>query len=53
MHGALPASAQAGLRRVAASRDAIAAALLLLSDAQRVGTLTPPQIINLINSSVP
>ena len=53
MHGALPASVQAGLRRVAASRDAIAAALLLLSDAQRVGTLTPPQIINLINSSVP
>ena len=33
--------------------DAIAAALLLLSDAQRVGTLTPPQIIDLINSSVP
>lgn len=53
MHGALPASVQAGLRRVAATPDAIAAALLLLSDAQRVGTLTPSQIINLINSSVP
>jgi len=53
MHGALPASVRGGLQRVAGSPDAIAAALLLLSDAQRVGTLTPPQIIDLINSSVP
>lgn len=53
MDGALPTSVREGLQRVAASPDAIAAALLLLSDAQRVGTLTTQQIIDLINSSVP
>ena len=50
MDGALPASVREGLQRVAANPDAIAAALLLLSDAQRVGTLTPQQIIDLVNS---
>ena len=53
MDGMLPVSVREGLRHVAATPDAITAALLLLSDAQRVGTLTPQQIIDLINSSVP
>ena len=53
MDGALPASVREGLRRLTANPDSIAAALLLLSDAQRVGTLTLPQIIDLVDSSGP
>ena len=50
MDGALPASVRGGLERVAASGEAVAAGLLLLSSSQRVGTLTVPQIIELVDS---
>lgn len=51
MAGALPASVRGGLERVTANREAVAAGLLLISNAQRVGTLTMQQIIELIDST--
>lgn len=51
MDGALPASVRAGLQRVTSSRDAIAVALMLISNAQRTGTLTIQQIIDLVDST--
>lgn len=51
MAGALPASVRGGLERVAANGEAVAAGLLLISNAQRVGTLTMQQIIELVDST--
>ena len=48
--GALPRTIRENLQRVAASSDATVAALLLLREAQRIGTMTLPQIIKLVGS---
>ena len=48
--GALPRTIRENLQRVAASSDATVAALLLLREAQRIGTMTLPQIIELVGS---
>ena len=49
---ALPQIIRESLQRVAASTDATVAALLLLREARRIGTMTLPQIIGLVSSQV-
>ena len=49
---ALPQIIRENLQRVAASTDATVAALLLLREARRIGTMTLPQIIELVSSHV-
>ncbi len=49
---ALPQIIRENLQRVAASTDATVAALLLLREARHIGTMTLPQIIELISSHV-
>ena len=47
---ALPRTIRENLQRVAASTDATVAALLLLREARRSGTMTLPQIIEFVSS---
>ena len=47
---ALPQTVRESLQRVAASSDATVAGLLLLREARRIGTMTLPQIIELVGS---
>ena len=49
---ALPRTIREKLQRIAASADATVAALLLLREARRVGTMTLSEIIELVNSQV-
>ena len=49
---ALPQIIRENLQRIAASTDATVAALLLLREARRIGTMTLPQIIGLVSSQV-
>ena len=49
---ALPRTIWENLQRVAASADATVAALLLLREARRIGSMTLPQIIELVSSQV-
>lgn len=49
---ALPQIIREDLQRVAASTDATVAALLLLRETRRIGTMTLPQIIELVSSHV-
>ncbi len=49
---ALPQIIRENLQRVAASTSATVAALLLLREARRIGTMTLPQIIRLVSSQV-
>ena len=49
---ALPQIIRENLQRVAASTDATVAALLLLRETRRIGTMTLPQIIGLVSSQV-
>ena len=47
---ALPRTIRENLQRIAASVDATVAALLLLCEARRLGTMTLPEIIELVSS---
>ena len=49
---ALPQTIRENLQRVAASTNATVAALLLLRETRRIGTMTLPQIIELVSSQV-
>lgn len=49
---ALPQIIRENLQRVAASTDATVAALLLLREARRIGTMTLPQIIEIVSTHV-
>lgn len=48
----LPQTIRENLQRVAASADATVAALLLLREARRIGSMTLPQIIEFVSSQV-
>ena len=48
----LPRTIRENLQRVAASADATVAALLLLREARRIGSMTLPQIIEFVSSQV-
>lgn len=50
---ALPLTIRENLQRVAASTEAVVAALLVVQQAQRLGTLTLPEIIGLFRSQAP
>ena len=49
---ALPRTTRENLQRVAASRNATAAALLLLRDSRRIGAMSLPEIIELVSSQL-
>ena len=49
---ALPRSVRANLQGVAANSSATAAALLLVREARRIGTMTLPQILELVSSQM-